>query len=380
MTAPQRICIIHPNPGPECETFIRAHAERLQSVVEVLYGGHMPLFRKDGSTLHPDLPADAARLFSPSGAVENEMHEQATETMADFLRDNHIDAVLAEYGPTGVAMLEPCRRADVPLVTHFHGFDASLKPVLAKYREGYARLFGNAAAIVAVSLEMRRDLLHLGASEDRLHVNPYGVDASLFDSATPADAAPRFISVGRFVDKKAPETVVCAFAEVARMIPEASLRMIGDGVLRESAMRLARNLGLSDRIDFPGNLPHEEVAEAMRAARCFVQHSVTPETGDKEGTPNSVLEASASGLPVVSTRHAGIREAVVHETTGLLCEEGELDAMTENMLRMARDPQLAALYGQAGREHVRTNYDFATQLGRLEAIVAEATRSGGAHG
>lgn len=369
-----RICLAHPNPGPECETFIRAHIRGLSGVQSVLHGGHMPLRDAADNALHPGLPQDSPLLFSPSGKAETQEHRQAAMNMARFLRSGHTDVVLAQYGPTGVALLPACREANIPLVAHFHGYDASLGPVLAKYAAGYAALFEHVAAVIAVSQEMRQDLLRLGAPEDRLYVIPYGVDASMFTAASPQDAPPRFVSVGRFVDKKAPETVLAAFAAVQADIPDATLVMLGDGVLRPACIRLAACLGVAHAVSFPGAVSHDEVAQVMRGARCFVQHSVTAPTGDKEGTPNAVLEAAASGLPVVATYHAGIREAVVHEHTGLLCHEHDAATMAEHMRRMARSPALAAALGAAGRAHVQACYDRERQLAALTQVLQAAVQ------
>mgnify|MGYP000265351428 CR=1 FL=1 len=370
----KNICIVHPNPEPKCETFIRAHIENLPGGNSILFGGHMPLYDHSGQELHPGLPADSTQLFSSTGLPENSLHEQAVRNLAEYLTTRNISVVLAEYGPTGVAMIEPCRLAGIPFVVHFHGFDASLKPILKKYRKGYDKLFKQTSAVICVSKEMKKDLLALGAPEERLYVNPYGVDASLFAEAAPESAPGHFIAVGRFVDKKAPETVVCAFSEVTRSIPDTTLTMIGDGALRESCIRLADNLGLSNQVSFPGALEHMEVAQEMRKARCFVQHSVTPKTGDKEGTPNSVLEASASGLPVVATRHAGIVEAVIHKQTGLLCDEYDFKTMAAHMVRIAENPDLAGRLGRAGRLHVTVKYDFESRLSNLASILEETIK------
>lgn len=366
-----RICLIHPNPGPTCETFIQTQATNLPGIVSVLYGGHMPLYDGDGAALHPDLPQEAPLLFSPEGIPATEEQRRAVQNMAEYLTANGINVVLAEYGPTGVAMLNPCELARVPLVTHFHGFDATLRPVLTKYEKGYKRLFRQAASIIAVSKVMKQDLLRMGALAERLKINPCGVDAAVFAKAKPERSLPHFLAVGRFVDKKSPATVVRAYAQVVRKMPDATLSMIGDGPLRDKCIRLVTELGIVDRVKFPGILSHAEVADAMRHARCFVQHSVTPESGDKEGTPVSVLEASVSGLPVVSTRHAGIPEAVIHEKTGLLCGEGDEAAMVQSMLTMAKNPKLAGEYGRAGRKHIMANYNVKNQLNRLLSILAE---------
>jgi Glycosyl transferases group 1 len=102
-------------------------------------------------------------------------------------------------------------------------------------------------------------------------------------------------------------------------------------------------------VTFLGEQPHDVVAAELRGARAFVQHSITAVDGDSEGLPNSVLEASATGIPVVSTRHAGIPEIVVDGTTGYLVDEHDVPAMVTQMERLLGDPALAATLGRAGR-------------------------------
>ena len=239
------ICIVHPNPGPQCETFIRAHIDRLPGVVSVLHGGHMPLFDKHGEDLHPGLPQDFRQLFSPDGKPHTALHEKAAENIADHLEKRDIQVVLAEYGPTGAAMMEPCRNSGIPMVVHFHGYDASIRDVLKKYEKGYERLFGFASGIIAVSEKMRKDLIALGAPSAKLYQNPYGVDLDLFGQADPSSAKPVFVGVGRFVEKKAPHLTISAFARTLEKAPDAELTLIGDGPLREECAGLAETLGIA---------------------------------------------------------------------------------------------------------------------------------------
>jgi len=112
------------------------------------------------------------------------------------------------------------------------------------------------------------------------------------------------------------------------------------------------------------------IAEIFSQARAYVQHSVVAGNGDCEGTPNSILEAAASGLPVVSTRHAGIKEAVVHDQTGFLVDEWDEAGMAAAMLRLAEDPALATRMGQAGRKHMEANYAADVRLKALAEILA----------
>jgi colanic acid/amylovoran biosynthesis glycosyltransferase len=364
------ICVISPNPNAYSETFIRAHFERLPARVEALVGGYLPTHSGDGAPLfHQGLVARVARgigrrvLRLASGYLE-------TRAVVHFLKRRRITAVLCEYGPTGVMCYPACRTARVPLIVHFHGFDAYDRTTLDSFGRSYPQLFEAASAIVAVSRHMEQTLLELGAPRKKLHYNPYGVDTKVFRGAEPAAVPPRFLSVGRFVDKKAPHLTVLAFSLVAREVPEAQLTMIGGGPLMEASRQLARALRIGERVDFVGPQPPLDVAAAMRRSRAFVQHSVVTSYGDSEGTPVAILEAGASGLPVVATRHRGIADVVVDGTTGFLVDELDVDAMAERMLRLATDAQLADRLGRAGREHVASNYLVEDRIASLWQIIS----------
>ena len=113
-----------------------------------------------------------------------------------------MDVVLAEYGPTGASVIDSCLEADVPLVVHFHGFDAYDRKALDKYGPRYQRMFAAAAAIVAVSRDMERQLLALGAPREKLFYSPYGVDTKLFSGAKPAYSPPIFWLLGALWRKR----------------------------------------------------------------------------------------------------------------------------------------------------------------------------------
>jgi glycosyltransferase involved in cell wall biosynthesis len=107
----------------------------------------------------------------------------------------------------------------------------------------------------------------------------------------------------------------------------------------------------------------------MREVRAFVLHSVTTSEDDVEGTPVAVLEAGAASLPVVSTRHAGIKDVVIHGETGFLVDEGDVQGMACYMVELARDPGLAARLGQRAREHVCENFSMEKSLTTLWGII-----------
>ena len=160
-----------------------------------------------------------------------------------------------------------------------------------------------------------------------------------------------------------------AFAAAAAAVPDARLRMIGDGPLLEACRESVRRLGRERSIDFLGAQPASVVREEMMNARAFVQHSIEAPSGDCEGMPVSILEASVSGLPILSTRHAGIPEAVIENETGVLVDERDVDGMAEAMTMLLRDPQMAARMGRQARDHVRRNFDMDVSIRRLSDIL-----------
>jgi len=152
---------------------------------------------------------------------------------------------------------------------------------------------------------------------------------------------------------------------VAEAIPQARLIMIGEGPLWESCKLLVRALKLTEAVEFLGQQTHEQVAEAMRGVRAFVQHSIQTSYGGKEGTPNAIMEAGASGLPVVATRHGGIPDVVLDGETGLLVEEGDIDGMAQHLLQLAREPELARRLGQAGRVKIRAEFSMEKSISQV---------------
>ena len=364
------ICIVQPERDVVSETFIKAHAERLPARVTVVHGTPAQI---DGRPVLSDgtLATDWRRLRRRISGNKPWKHEVDLAYAVAFRRSG-ARAVLAEYGPTGVQVLEACRMVGIPLIVHFHGYDASLGVVLKENADGYRRMFEQAAAVVAVSEPMKQALLSMGAPPQKVHVNVYGVDSQVFQLTDPGKNAPTFLATGRFVEKKGPHLTLLAFAEAARRSPGIRLRMIGDGPLRPICEQMAQALELGQAVSFLGSQTHEMVGEEMRAARAFVQHSIRASDGDCEGTPVAILEAQASGLPVVATQHAGIPDVVVHGQTGFLVIEGDITGMAECIVRIAADGPLASRLGAAGRVRVLENFTMERSIDRLWHIIQRA--------
>lgn len=358
--------------GPS-ETFLYAHATQLPTETVVVLGnpGNRRFGLEDGPFLQAQhTPAKGARWVARQAGLQS-ASGQDERALARFLKAQRVEVALAEYGHTAVTVMGACARADVPLVAHFHGWDAYVLPQRPGMMEGYRQLFAQAVGIVAVSRHMVEQLVSLGAPAERVHWNPCGAHVPA-TQARPGDAGPAFVAVGRFTGKKAPFLTLAAFAQVRARHPDARLDMIGDGPLLPASQQLALGLGIDDAVTFHGATEHDRVYELIAGGRCFVQHSVTAPDGDREGTPVSVLEAMALGIPVVSTRHTGIQDVVAEGTCGTLVDEYDVEGMAEAMKAYAADPELARRVGAAAREAVVSTWSMDRSIERLWSIVQHA--------
>jgi len=234
-------------------------------------------------------------------------------------------------------------------------------------------MFDTAFRIISVSHYMTEALVELGAGRSKIVYNPYGPRERFY--AIEPDYTPTFLSLGRFTDIKANHLTLMAFRQVLESCPEAELIMAGDGELLECCRSLAKTWGIDSQVSFPGAVEHAEVQRLFSHACCFVQHSVIPSYGDAEGTPVVILEAQAACLPVVSTRHAGITDAVRHGGTGFLVAEGDVTGMAEYMCQFVTDAALASRMGSAAREHIQTHFSLERHIGVLQNVIDEARRS-----
>ena len=353
------------------ETFIRVHIEQLPANVTLVHGWRPSIGNRPVLSLPLLVYYKTRRMMFGDG-----LHQEKTAAYLKVFRERRIEAALAEYGEMGVHVMDAAKRAGIPLIVHFHGYDASVRSVLEEHRETYPQMFGIASAIIAVSRAMQRKLIELGAPEEKVHYNPYGVDCDRFRGAEPGAAPPLFIAVGRFTKKKAPHITISAFAKVLTVCPKARLRMIGEGPLLEQCKVLAGNLGISSAIEFLGAQDHSVIEREMQNARCFVQHSVVAPSGDCEGTPVSILEAGATGLPVVSTRHAGIPDVVIEGETGFLVDEGDASGMADHMIQLAEQPELARSMGGVARKHIRANFSKEHRINNLRNIIESCIETG----
>jgi len=142
----------------------------------------------------------------------------------------------------------------------------------------------------------------------------------------------------------------------------------GDGPLRKRLEQFAQQLGIGGKVAFIGFLTKEQLLEVYYESHVFIHPSETTSDGDNEGIPNSLLEAMATGLCSIATRHGGIPEAIEHLQNGVLVEERDFEGVYYWMHRLAEEWSLAAELGQHAAETIGREFNSKTQIEKLESV------------
>lgn len=283
--------------------------------------------------------------------------------------------------PGGV--LAAAATPQLPLVISLHGSDVYVAERSAIAGRLARTAFGRAGWVTACSDDLRRRAMALGADEARSEVVPYGVDSERFrpNMAARADVrralglsetAPIAFTAGRFVRKKGFEYLIDAAARLATSLPELTLVLGGDGDLRDELESRARAAGLGTRVRFVGLLAQDDVARYLAAADVAVVPSVRDDAGNVDGLPNVVMEALASGTPLVATPAGGIGSVIDHDVTGLLVPERDAEALAQAIARLVATPAARLAIGAAAREAVIARFGWSQAIDRFEAAYAHA--------
>ena len=380
MRVKKNILIVSPTKIGLTETFIRAHIDQLFGNVFYLYGWDLNFKTQSGISL--------SELYKPKSSVltklksllphyiyfrlaqKSKKNYTKEALISRYIQEHQIDVVLAEYGTAGSFITPICKSLNLPLLVHFHGFDASRKDILNTFKKGYQLMFSYATKIIVVSNAMKQALVGQGCPEKKLVLNTCGPHPDYLN-IKPNLESNYIISVGRHTYKKAPYLTILAFQEVLKKHPYLKLKMIGDGELFDVSKNLVKSLGLENNIILLGALERQEIIKHLQSAFLFVQHSIIATNGDSEGTPVGIIEAMAAGLPLVSTRHAGIPDVVIENETGFLVDEGNIDVMAEQILTLLDNRDLAGSFGKKGNERILSEFTLQKHIATIDRLIEE---------
>ena len=188
----------------------------------------------------------------------------------------------------------------------------------------------------------------------------------------PADGRWQFVQACRLIPKKGLRTALAAFKKFRAEFPNARFVIAGEGEMREELEALIRTEDLGGAVEMRGFLTQDDLRELYSKSHVFVHPSETTEDQNQEGIPNSMLEAMATGLPVLATRHGGIPEAVTHEKTGLLVPEKDSESLFKAMCQITDSSDYLYIMGQAASQSVRSDFEQGRRIEELESYYDEA--------
>lgn len=286
-----------------------------------------------------------------------------THATRQALRETRPDIIFAHFGGTGACIAPLAGELGIPLVVTFHAFDLFLRPFRPST---YRALWASGAYAVAISEHGKQRLIELGCPSHKVRVIHCGVDLSRFSQLPPARQTTndfRLISIGRLVEKKGFDTLIQAVALASQTsLPRIRVDIYGEGPLRRSLEKLIRTLNLTGSVALRGSVTHQEVPTLLREYDAFALPSQTARDGDKEGIPITILEAQAAGLPVISTLHAGIPEAIPPTNREWLAHEGDAKELASLLKSMATRYTEREGIGRRGRDWVSRHFSLKDQV------------------
>jgi colanic acid/amylovoran biosynthesis glycosyltransferase len=295
--------------------------------------------------------------------------------ITNYLQMHDVDIIHYHYGTDAGVFVKAGASTGLPSLVSFYGYDCSSFPrwyfgLGTRYLH---RVFDNVDYCLAMSEDMKSDLISIGCPQDKIILHYYGTDVQQFPVKRTYEQKDEvvFLSVGYLVPQKGHIFTLTALKKALRLTnKKIKLRIVGEGRLEERLKEFTVQNDLSKNVFFVGPLHYlsREFLEEYRRADIFVHPSVVSETNEKEGIPGAIVEAMAAGLPVLSTFHAGIPSVITNNSTGLLVNEWDSDRLAENMCLLARDTESRRRIGRAAQEHALKNLDLRQKEIELESI------------
>jgi colanic acid/amylovoran biosynthesis glycosyltransferase len=296
--------------------------------------------------------------------------------LARLLERRHADVLHVYFGHTGVHLLPFLEQWPRASVVSFHGVDVQTRAHDPSYEQKLRALLQATTLVLARSHSLQQRLLDLGCPPEKLRLNRTGIPLDQFPEYARVLPQPgagwRLVQACRLIDKKGLDDAIHAFARFSTAHPGSTFVIAGEGPLQEKLTHLCAQLKLGDSVKFAGFLKGTELRALFEQSHIFIHPSRITSDQNQEGIPNSMLEAMATGLPVVATQHGGIPEAVTHGTTGLLVAERDVDALHASLEQLAANPDLWKKMGAAAAEDMRQNFEREAQTAKLEAVYDEA--------
>jgi glycosyltransferase involved in cell wall biosynthesis len=365
---------------PYSETFIKQQMLAYRSWRGVLAGRNLlhelPL---DGLNVHV-IDGGGSRVASRVLAKARLVLHRPVG-LRSLLGDN-VRLVHAHFGPDALEAVSIAQGLGVPMAVTLHGYDINIHRDWweagyggAQQRRYPRRLLALAQErsirFIAVSESVRAEAIRVGIPAEKVTTSYIGVDVEKFKPGPIpiTERGPRVLFVGRLVEKKGCEYLLQAMRLVKAKIPQADLTIVGDGRLRKDLEAMSEALGVGAR--FLGALPSEAVKREFDKARVFCLPSIRAVNGDAEGFGLVLLEAQASGVPVITSARGGAQEGIIDGETGYQFAEKSVDDLAQRLVELLSDDETAAQMADAAPRFVAQRFDISKTTTALESVYSE---------
>lgn len=293
----------------------------------------------------------------------------------------------AHFSVMGWKFIPVAKILHVPLVVSFYGWDYDLLPnIRPKWRGRYRKLFECGSLFLTEGECGRKQLIEKGVSPARVKVHHLGVDVDAIPFKvrdSKQGEVLRLVQVASFTEKKGHRVLIGAMKLLKDRgaINGVSVTLIGGDSAksvnnRQQIIDLTRQYHLEKYITFVEHVPYENLHQELLKYHVFVHPSLVTSKGNSEGgAPVVLLDAQATGMPVVSTYHCDIPEEVIDGETGILVPEDDYESLADAILKFLEKPELLTQYGTAGRKHVEKNYSAKRQAEKLAIIYSDLIRN-----
>ena len=358
------------------ETFIYNYVTNLKTFRSIYFADRIinldmfPLPERDVYAVPSGAPAKYTRRWI-YGGLYKAFVDRGVSAEELILRERKARLIHAHFGPQGFLALKLRGRLKIPIITTFYGYDLSLVAREPEWVARYEALFEEGDLFLVEGEFMKSTLAELGCPKSRIQIQRIAVplDKIPFVARRPKRDEEKVVILfsGRFVEKKGVTDAVRAIAGLRAKHGHFEFRMIGDGPLRPEVEALIDDYRLREHVKLLGFLRYDEYLEEMGRADVFFHPSVTASDGDSEGgAPTVILEAQATGLPVVTTSHADIPNVVVPGKSALLSKERDLAGLTAHLVYLLEHRDEWESMGAAGRQFVEQHHDLKKELNTLE--------------
>jgi colanic acid/amylovoran biosynthesis glycosyltransferase len=295
-----------------------------------------------------------------------------------LIRAHNISLLHIYFGNNGVFWLPLLRKRAIPIIVSFHGADVAVGFNTPSGQRRLQQVFEAADLLLARSQSIQQSLIAGGCAQNKIRIQRTGIPSSEFSYRTrnyPDNGRFQLLQACRLIEKKGVEVTLKGYARFSQRWPQSRLVIAGDGPLRRPLEQLAQQLDIQNRVEFTGFLTKEELLKRYYESHLFIHPSEKTSSGDNEGIPNSLLEAMATGLCSIATRHGGIPEAIEHLRNGILVGERDDEGVYHWMDQLAENWPLATDLGRHAAETLSQEFDSEAQIRKLESTYLELIES-----